>query len=172
MVKFLPSGFPTFMRMISEQTIDEVIQNLADADEDLFQQMADDQPLLAAYLAAEDHQAFTQEETQYLYYLALLCWLCFQRSYDTLDEIEEEALTMREEQNWNRIDMLRPAALKNIVDRWMPDYPEQELLFYLEDALQMDEEDPDHPVTKSGQIPLFVTLITIIDILSETAKSS
>ena len=52
----------------------------------------------------------------------------------------------------------------------MPDYVEQELLFYLEDALQIDAEDPEHPVTKSGQIPLFITLITLVDVLTEAAK--
>ncbi len=158
--------------MITEKTIDQVIEALANTEEDLFQKMSDNQPLLAAYLAAEDLEAFTPDETQYLYYLALLCWKCFKQTYPEMAEVDEEALSAREEQNWNRINTLRPANLKNIIDRWMPDYPEQELLFYLEDALQLDDEDPDHPVTKSGQIPLFVSLVTIVDILADTAKST
>jgi hypothetical protein len=99
----------------------------------------------------------------------VVCWKCFDETYPDIAEIDEESLSLREEQNWNRIDSLRPASLKNIIDRVMQDYPEQELLFYLEDALQLDEEDDEQPVTKSGQIPMFVTLLTIIDMLSNAS---
>ena len=110
--------------MISEETIDRCIETIAEGSTDWLEVMSKQQPVLAGFLTAEDHEAFTEEETQYLYYLAVLCWMCF----------------------------------------------EQELLFYLEDALQIDAEDPEHPVTKSGQIPLFITLITLVDVLTEAAK--
>lgn len=152
--------------MISEQTIEKSIAEIADSDTNWFEQMSEDQPVLASYLAAEDHEAFTDSETQYLYYLAVVCWKCFDSTYPEMSEVDEDSLSIREENNWNRIDSLRPAALKNIVDKYMPDYPEQELLFFLEDALQIDEEDDEHPVTKSGQIPMFVTLLTMVDMLT------
>lgn len=155
--------------MIHENTIDTCIELVAEGKEDWLRLMAEKQPVMASYLTAEDHEAFSEGETQYLYYLAVLIWMCFDRTYPEMVEIDEETLALREEQNWNRIDSLRPASLKSIVDRIMPDYPEQEMLFYLEDALQLDEEDPEHPVTKAGQIPLFVTLLSIADALSEAA---
>lgn len=62
------------------------------------------QPVLAGFLTAEDHEAFTEEETQYLYYLAVLCWMCFDTTYEEMDELNEEDLSIREEQNWNRIE--------------------------------------------------------------------
>lgn len=151
--------------MISESTIEKCIEEIAATDHDWFQLMAADQPIIAGYLSAEDHSAFTPEETQYLYYLAVLIWKCFDATYPSIDDLDEDDISMKEEQNWNRIDSLRPSSLKHIVDRWLQDYAEPELLYYLEDALILDEEDPDHPVTKVGQIPLFVTLLTMTDVL-------
>ena len=156
--------------MISEETIDRCIETIAEGSTDWLEVMSKQQPVLAGFLTAEDHEAFTEEETQYLYYLAVLCWMCFDITYEEMDELNEEDLSIREEQNWNRIDSMRPSSLQKIVDKLMPDYVEQELLFYLEDALQIDAEDPEHPVTKSGQIPLFITLITLVDVLTEAAK--
>lgn len=152
--------------MISELTIEKSIEEIAATDVDWFEIMSADQPVLAGFLSAEDHEAFTEGETQYLYYLAVVCWKSFDATYPEMPEIDEDALSLKEEQNWNRIDSLRPASLKNIVDRFMSDYPEQEILFYLEDGLQLDDEDPEHPVTKSGQIPMFVTLLTMVDMMS------
>ena len=70
--------------------------------------------------------------------------MCFNKTYPEIDEIEE-TLSLREEQNWHRIQTLRPSTIKNIFDRILPESREQELLFYLEDALQIDESpDPEH----------------------------
>lgn len=162
---------PTFIStMITEKTIDECIEILATEDTDFVQAMADDQPVLAGYLASEEIEAFTQEEVQYMYYLAVLCWMCFDHTYEELEEVDEDFLSQKEEQNWNRIESLRPNSLKNIIDRWIPEYEEPELLYHLEDALMLDEEDPEHPVTKIGQIPMFVTLLTVVDGLIEARK--
>ncbi|MEP7321313.1 MAG: hypothetical protein ABI761_05315 [Saprospiraceae bacterium] len=153
--------------MINEQTIEKCIEDIGNSDTDWLEAMSADQPVIAGFLAAEDHEAFTEAEIQYLYYIAVVCWKCFEETYTEIEEIDEESLSRREEQNWNRIDSLRPASLKIIIDRIMLDYPEQEVLYYLEDALQLDEEDPENPITKSGQIPMFVTLLTLVDMLSE-----
>ncbi len=156
--------------MISEQTIDTCIETLTNEDQDWMKSMAEAQPVVAGFLAAEDLDAFTRNEVQYLYYLAVLCWMCFDETYPEMVEIEEDYISLKEEQNWNRIDSLRPGSLKIIVDRWIPDYPEPEILYYLEDALMLDDEDPEHPVTKAGQIPLFATLLTLVDALIHASK--
>ncbi len=156
--------------MISESTIDECIELLAKNETDYLQAMSDDQPVLAGYLNAEDIEAFTPEETQYLYYLAVLIWMCFNKTYPEIDEIEEETLSLREEQNWHRIQTLRPSTIKNIFDRILPESREQELLFYLEDALQIDDEDPEHPMTRPAQIPMLTTLITVVDVMTEASR--
>lgn len=156
--------------MISEKTIDECIEELANSDTDFIQALADDQPILSGYLASEDMEAFTKEEVEYIYYITVLCWMAFNKTYEDSIEIDENFLSEKDEQNWNRVEALRPANLKNLVDRWIPDYPEPEILYYLEDALTLDEEDPDHPVTKAGQIPMFVTLLTVVDGFIEVSK--
>jgi len=155
--------------MISESTIETCIEVLTRGDEDWLKLLTEDQPVLSSYLISEDHEAFSEAETQYLYYLAVLCWMSFDRTYPELGEADAEALALREELNWNRVDSFRPTNLKNIIDRILPDYKEPELLYYIEDALQIDEEDPEHPVTKSGQIPLFITILSIIDVLIEAS---
>lgn len=157
--------------MISESTIENCMELLTQGEEDWLHAMSADQPVISSYLTAEDHEAFSEGETQYLYYLAVLCWMCFDHTYTDLGETDEGTLAMREEFNWNRVDALRPTNLKNIIDRILPDYKEPELLYYIEDALQIDEEDPEHPVTKVGQIPLFVTILSIIDALIEASEN-
>ena len=159
------------MFMITEATIESCIEELARGNEDWLSHLADDQPVLSSYLIAEDHEAFSENETQYLYYLAVMCWMSFDRTYPELGEVDAETLAFREETNWNRVDSLRPTNLKNIIDRILPDYKEPEMLYYIEDALQIDEEDPEHPVTKTGQIPLFVTILSIIDVLIDASEN-
>lgn len=160
-----------FCPMITEETIESCIEVLSQGNEDWLSHLAEDQPMLSSYLIAEDHEAFSQGETQYLYYLAVMCWMCFDRTYPDLSEVDAEVLAFREETNWNRVDSFRPTHLKNIIDRILPDYKEAEMLYYIEDALQIDEEDPEHPVTKSGQIPLFITILSIIDALIEASEN-
>ena len=72
--------------MINEQQIDEVIDQLSESD-DVFEAHLDalqeEQPMLLSYLFAEDNEAFTNEEREYLIFLSVVIWQAFRRARHT-----------------------------------------------------------------------------------------
>lgn len=151
--------------MIPESTIDAVAEQMAADTSELterLEQFQAEQPVLAAYLFSENTEAFTDAERELYLFLSLLIYYSIAAERGSVPPpVSEDALARAEEANYERMDAERGKPFHRRLDAFFKDYPEEDLLALVEDALL----DEDGDVTVEGREPLFLNLKSIIDSL-------
>ncbi|MEM9986922.1 MAG: hypothetical protein AAF804_17650, partial [Bacteroidota bacterium] len=139
----------------------EELQTQSQAFEASLANLQEEQPVLIAYIFSENHEVFTENERELLLFLSLVIWRSVQEVQET-PEITEGQLSTAEEANWELMTASK-GDFRSKLDPFFADYPQEDLLALVEDALA---EDEDSPITREGREALFVSLKTIIDVLS------
>jgi hypothetical protein len=152
--------------MVPEALIDKVAETL-ETSESAFQEaisaLGDEQPALLSYFFSEDMEAFTQEEKDYLLFLTVVIWRSVLQSGLTPPQVSPDDLTEAEEENWDMLQAISSPRFRERLDPFFLSTPQEDLLAFIEDALLDDE---DSPVTKEGREAMFVTLKTVVDVLT------
>lgn len=160
--------------MINEQTIDQVLERMEDQSLDL-EQMAVDfaarQPALYAMLTLDNEGALTDDEADFMVYLALVIHEAVRQQNGSLPPmVAGEEIAAAEEANWQLLDETDAGKpFEERLDAFFEDYPEEDLLAFIEDALQEEVDDEDgNPLhlTAEGVEPMFILLKTTIDVLT------
>ncbi len=134
--------------------------------EDFLQEMADEQPAVVELLFSQSLEMLTAEERNYLLFLAAVLWKTAQTLRPLPQTLERSFLEEAEDRNWA---LLNTSSARKFTDRvavFFEDYPEEDLLAFVEDAL-FPAEDPEREefTTREGREPMFVVLKTLIDVL-------
>ncbi len=156
------------MQFVAESTIDQVIGQLeSDADTydiqvEAFEQS---QPVVMAYLVSDNFDLLTQDEREFMLYVALIIWQSSSKTNPELPSVSEQQLEDAEEANYELFETLANRPLHERFDRSFDEYPQEDLLAFVEDVLMAeDEPDASEPlVTPEGLEPMFVGLKSIID---------
>ncbi|HMQ61186.1 MAG TPA: hypothetical protein PKE06_10995 [Flavilitoribacter sp.] len=151
------------MKFVSEQIIETVADEL-DTTESAYEAAVMDleerQPVILAYLFTEDFEAFSQQERDFILYLLIVLWKAIERVNGEVIPATEDNLMDAEEKNWSLLQDVKATRFHERLDVFFQDYPQEDLLAFVEDALS-DEED--EWVTKEGREAVFITLKSIID---------
>lgn len=150
---------------ISEQIIDEITEALDNQENSYDLAIADmqaKQPILFSYLISESFKLLTKEESDYLLYLALVIWKAVNSTIGEQPILDSAKIEEIEEQNWTLFNETNARRFKEKLDAFFEQYPQEDLLAFVEDALVDDE---DSFVTKEGRELLFIGLRTTIDVL-------
>ena len=75
--------------------------------------------------------------------------------------INEKTLGEAEERNWTLLQSSKSNNFQERLNPFFENYPQEDLLAFVEDALA-DEED-DGLLTREGREPIFITLKSILD---------
>ncbi len=157
------------MPFIAESTIEAIAEQL-DQEPDNYTKLVQEfqglQPELMAYLLSEDTLFLTSEERDYLLYLSLVI-LESVRTQQSLVLIDSDTISKAEELNWEKLEGVSSKVFRERLDVFFADYPQEDLLAFVEDALIPDE---DSLITKEGREPLFIALKTLIDVVAVTQK--
>lgn len=150
---------------ISEQIIDSITEAL-DSHEDSYDEAIGDlqakQPILFSYLLSESFRLLTKEESDYLLYLALVIWKAINTQEIAIPVLDSEKIEEIEEKNWTLFNETNVRGFNEKLNAFFENYPQEDLLAFVEDALVDDE---DSFVTKEGKELLFIGLRTTIDAL-------
>jgi hypothetical protein len=165
------------MKVVNDELLDKVIEELDTIEEEfdkLIQDFDKKQPVIMSYINSEAASILTDEEKDYLQYLALTIFRTVEYSAKIrLPEISDKALSDAEEENWQLWEAAKGADFNEKLDTFFEDYPQEDLLAFVEDAIS--EEDPDDPeddvdfITEEGRLPMFIILKTIIDAMNAAA---
>lgn len=152
------------MDFISENIIEKVAEEIGASEEnfsDALQNLHEEQPILAAYIFSENFDLLTQAEKEYFLFLFLVLYFSIKKENElALETIDEETISKTEENNWTMLSEVKAKKFRERMDVFFKDYPQEDLLAFVEDALTGDEEEI---VTKVGREPMFVALKSMID---------
>ena len=150
---------------ISEQIIDGITEALDHQENSYDVAIADmqaKQPILFSYLISESFKLLTKEESDYLLYLALVIWKAVDITVGEQPLLDSAKIEEIEEQNWMLFNEAKARRFNEKLDAFFDQYPQEDLLAFVEDALIDDE---DSFVTKEGRDLIFIGLRTVIDTL-------
>ena len=158
--------------MYTEDMIDEVLLRYeGHGEEEYAEQLeafSETQPIIFAYLMSDNFKILTQAEREFQLYLALIVWETIEdNGTEPLPIVEEDAIGAQEEVNWELLSASSAKMFKAKLDVFFDQTKQEDLLAYVEDALIVDAEDRKHSiVTKEGREVIFITLKTIVDLLT------
>lgn len=151
--------------LVSEAIIDNVVESLENIDfEEEVQAFSEKQSLLVSYIFSEDFELLTQDEREYMLYLLLVIVNSVEKAYGNITPFSKKALEEAEEKNWELLENVSAKKFRDRLDIFFKNTKQEDLLAFVEDALEEDEEDT--VVTKEGREPIFVALKSVIDVLT------
>jgi len=160
------------MTFISESIIDKILTQLETDQSKMdkfLDQLTDQQEYIVAYLLDEDGETVLSEDEQdYLIFLAIVIWRSFIEAGAKLPEINMEQLNETEDKNWGLINESSSALFYERVSPFFEGYPQEDLLAFVEDSVNADDDD-DNTISSIGKEPVFIKLKTLIDVLMENA---
>ncbi|NRB49729.1 MAG: hypothetical protein HRU41_18755 [Saprospiraceae bacterium] len=163
------------MEFVSEKIIDQVALSLEGsrgAYEEAVELLREEQPVVLAYLFNEELKIFTQGEKEYMLYLILVIWEAVKAvKPEGIPATSTDAFTAKEEKNWEILQAQKKRTFRDKLDAFFDQYPQEDLLAFVEDALVEDEED-DAVVTKEGREAVFIILKTVIDCWTKADEST
>jgi hypothetical protein len=153
------------MKLISENIIDLVAEKLDEGSDAAYEKACEDfskqQPAVFSYLFSEDIALLTEDEREYLLYLALIIWKSVVKAVKKVPVVTALRIDQAEEDNWALLEPVKSNRFTDKADVFFKNYPQEDLLAFVEDMLTDDENSE---VTKEGREPMFVALKTVIDV--------
>lgn len=154
------------MQFVPESIIDKTVENLGAAEDlnTIVEDFKSHQPVLLAYLFSENFELLTQKEREFMLFLSLVIWKSCESKQTEIFPVEQSMLEELEENNWAKLNKTSSGKFNERIDVFFNDYPQEDLLAFVEDALAYDDNDE---VTKEGRGFIFVALKTVIDCLDK-----
>lgn len=155
------------MNFINEDTINHVIDQLFEGEEKYERKVAEfseEQPFILSFLLSNGFDVLEETEKSLLFYIAMVIYYSVKDEGEELDLVELEVIQRIDEENWTVVDQNKYRNLKEIADHFFVDYPQEDLLAFVEDALTEDEE---YDISNIGRNVIFVSMKTLIDILTQ-----
>ncbi len=157
--------------MISEKTIDKVIGQFEAGEidfENAVSEFGSSQPAILSYLLSDQEGALTDDERDFMLYLAVVIWRAIHQNGADAGKVTAPQVSEAEEVNWALMDAAKGKTFRDKLDMFFEDTDQEDLLAFIEDSLTLDEVDDGENgihVTTEGIEPMFVTLKTVVDVL-------
>jgi hypothetical protein len=149
--------------MVTEATIEEVLESFVndrEEYEEALSDLMDQQPPLLAFLAQESNDVLTEEEKDVLWYIILIIITSTRRFGIPVGELSHTDLGNNEESNWEILQEQPKGSFREKITLFFEDYEQEDLLAFVEDTLELEEESP---VTSVGRDVIFISAKTVID---------
>lgn len=152
---------------IKQEAIEAIMLRLQSTP-DLFSSLLDglekDQPAIINWIFSESFDILSQEEKQYFLFLSLVIIVAISEEMPIEESIGPKVIEETEEQNWEVFTSQSPKEFREKVNAFFDQYPQEDLLAFVEDALELEHED--QVVSTIGRPPMFIALKTLIDVLA------
>jgi hypothetical protein len=152
------------MQFISENIIDQSIQKYEDASvlEQDVKQLREVNPVLMGFISSDRLDLLKPEELYLLEFIVLVVYSSVKNVLGHDPKIIGKELESFEEVNWETWNQNIVKSPKTAFDAFFNEYPQEDLLAFVEDSVQQDEESP---MTNVGLELIAVTAKSVIDAL-------
>ena len=151
--------------MIEEAIIEHIIDQY-EKDEKAFikalAEIMESQPALLAFLDQEGIDILLEDEKDILWYIILVIYHSIEKSEIEIGEISDISLSENEEKNWTLYQDRPRGSFREKITVFFNDYHQEDLLAFVEDTLELDENSP---MTSVGREVIFISAKSIIDTL-------
>jgi len=151
------------MDIVTENTIEEIIdyfETFPDKQVAKTSTIMEEYPALLAYLEQESNAVLLEEEKDLQWYIIVVCISSMLDQEIHVPAFTEELLTSAEEQNWEVLEATKSKDWREKLTPFFTDYKQEDLLAFVEDILQ---EDEDTELTPIGREVIFITAKSVID---------
>jgi len=155
--------------MIKEDTINSVLAQFEPGDVDYeraIREFSGRQPAIVSFLLADHEGALTDDEQEYLLYLATVIFRSTEAEEGAQAKIAPDVVSSAEEKNWDLLGTSKAGNFRERLNVFFEKTNQEDLLAFIEDSLVEDEEATEQVVTAEGREPMFVLLKTVVDVLS------
>jgi len=154
------------MKFISEEVINEIVEQF-ESNTELFDEkvksLGNTQPNILAYILSDEFNILKDKEREFLLYSTTV--ICSSILQDTeISIVEQDTIGEMEEMNWEAFQGQK-GTFRERLDLFFENYPQEDLLAFVEDSLFVDDDEKDEVLTKVGRDVIFVALRSIIDVL-------
>ncbi|MBK6565997.1 MAG: hypothetical protein IPG18_12545 [Saprospiraceae bacterium] len=152
------------MEFISEVKIEQIIQKYEETDnfEKDLNELKNENPLLLEFISEERLELLKKEEQALLEFMTVVIYSATKSSINNIPKIKGLVLEEAEEKNYELWENAGKKSQKTAFDVYFDGYAQEDLLAFVEDSLQQDDENP---VTTVGIELIAVSTKSIIDAL-------
>ena len=158
------------MEAITEDHIYNFIDRL-DKDEKLFFQirdkLIDTQVGIAGVLTDESLDILKEDEYDLLWFMLVVIFGSTETVISSIKAIDAKAFEKMEESNWSIWNNQKTSDWRSRLDPFFDNYPQEDLLAFVEDSL---EEDEELLLSLEGREIIFILCKTLIDALHHSNK--
>jgi hypothetical protein len=158
------------MNFITEEQIEKIIEQYYDSEKKFYadrEALMSGQPAFAALLTDEGFELLTDDEYELLCFIATVIHTSVSENVGEIEAISQEKMEEIDEANWAVMEDTTTTVFRERLTPFFTDYPQEDLLAFVEDSLESDE---DITVTPAGRELIFVACKSLIDALIISAK--
>lgn len=158
------------MKKITVDEIDVIFEQVNNFSmqetEKLLDVFGNDQPVYFNYIMRKEFELLGDDAHELLLFNAMTLWYIIKQTFGTVKSLESEGLDEKQDANWSALEELPPLKSQDFEDYVEPliaDHPQDELLYFILDTFQEEEEEEEFVLDKESKVPIFIALKTFID---------
>ena len=158
------------MQFISEDDIEKVFDGYYESEKKYFSDrdaLISGQPAFSAMLTDEGYELLSDDEYELLWFMATVIYTSTTQANGQIKTCEAEVMSELEENNWLKMEEAKGGNFHDRLYVFFQDYPQEDLLAFVEDSLESDE---DIEVSPAGRELIFVACKTLIDALETSTQ--
>lgn len=155
------------MQFITENIINEKL-NIYDTQEELlvneFKTMVEAHTSILSFFQQESLELLTESEKGLLEFMFTVIYSSTHKQLGKTPHFDISQLENAEEQNWEIFNAHSSKKFTQICDIFFENYPQEDLLAFVEDSLQMDDDET--AITSVGREIILIACKSFIDVLN------
>lgn len=158
------------MKYIDEEAIELILEKWENSGvyEDRLAEMMNDHPQVTGFLIQESTEILTEAEKDVMWFITTTLIEVLEDEVN-METVSEKGLMSQEEANWALYQENPKGVFYDRISPFFEDYPQEDLLAFIEDMTQVDEEGD---MTKIGREVVFMTCKSLLDAMIGLKRSA
>ncbi len=158
--------------LVNEKTIEGIIESLEENNKllALEKRWEENFPAISDYLNQDNFSLLIDEEKAYVSFIVAVIFLSWEEKFGKFDkDLKPKKLEKIEEENWEKLNNAKGKTFREKLDVFFDGYTQEDLLAFIEDSIQDDEEQM---VSGAARDIVFISAITILDTIIDREESN
>ncbi len=158
--------------LVDEKTIESIIESLENNEKllALEARWKEKFPAISDYLNQDSFSLLVEEEKAYVSFIIAVIFLSWEVKYGEFDkDLKPKKLERIEEANWEKLNNAKGKTFREKLDNFFEGHTQEDLLAFIEDSIQDDEEQM---VSGAARDIVFICAVTVLDTIIDREESN